>query len=145
MMAAEHSQIHFGRTVLPYQVRRSPRRATVSIAIDPAAGVLVTAPLATSMERLDRVVHSKATWIVKHLGRRPMAAMPDREFITCETSRRRRSGSSTHWWPKSAAPARCTCAAWSLATSGRWRSRTPRTSPWSGPVWQTSTPGRSSS
>ena len=85
MMATESSQVHFGHTVIPYQVYRSHRRATVSIAVDPAAGVLVTAPQATSIDRLDRVVHSKAPWIVKRLARQPPARAGEREFVSGET------------------------------------------------------------
>lgn len=85
MMAVERSQVHFGTTAIPYVVQRSQRRATVSIAIDPTAGVLVTAPQATTIERLDRVVRGKGRWIVTHLARRPESDTPDREFVTGET------------------------------------------------------------
>jgi predicted metal-dependent hydrolase len=85
MMAVERSQVRFGHTAIPYLVRRSTRRATVSIAIDSAAGVLVTAPQATPIERLDQVVHGKARWIVKHLGQQPESTAPGREFVSGET------------------------------------------------------------
>jgi len=85
MMAAERSQVRFGLTAIPYQVHRSRRRATVSIAIDPAAGVLVTAPETTSIERLDQVVHRKARWIVQHLDRQPKDSAYAREFVSGET------------------------------------------------------------
>ena len=87
MMAIEHSQIRFGLTAIPYTVKRSPRRGTVSISIDPPNGVLVTAPQATPMARLDRVVHSKARWIMERLKRAPrQAGRPaEREFVGGET------------------------------------------------------------
>jgi predicted metal-dependent hydrolase len=85
MMAVERSQVHFGHTAIPYVVRRSQRRTTVSIAIDPAAGVLVTAPQATTIERLDRVVRGKARWIVTHTSQLPESVVAEREFVTGET------------------------------------------------------------
>ena len=87
MMGAERSEIHFGYTVIPYAVRRSYRRASVSIAIDPTLGVLLTAPKATSIQRLDRVVHAKARWILERLQRLPdeIDATPSREFVSGET------------------------------------------------------------
>lgn len=87
MTATERSQISFGLTAIPYMVKRSPRRGTVSIAIDPTDGVLVTAPQATPIARLDRVVHAKARWIVEHMkpSACPERKAADREFITGET------------------------------------------------------------
>ena len=71
-MAIERSEVRFGLTTIPYLVTRSHRRGTVSIAIDPAMGVLLTAPQATPIARLDRVVHDKARWIVERLRRGPV-------------------------------------------------------------------------
>jgi predicted metal-dependent hydrolase len=87
MMAIERSEVRFGLTAIPYVVRRSQRRGTVSIAIDPSMGVLLTAPQATPIARLDRVVHDKARWIVERLRRGPVGAVrtPPREFVNGET------------------------------------------------------------
>ena len=87
MMAIERSEVRFGLTAIPYLVRRSQRRGTVSIAIDPSMGVLLTAPQATPIARLDRVVHDKARWIVERLRRGPVGAVrtPPREFVNGET------------------------------------------------------------
>jgi len=87
MMAIERSEVRFGLTAIPYVVRRSQRRGTVSIAIDPAMGVLLTAPQATPIARLDRVVHDKARWIVERLRRGPVGAEhpAPREFVNGET------------------------------------------------------------
>jgi len=87
MMAIERSEVRFGLTAIPYVVRRSQRRGTVSIAIDPAMGVLLTAPQATPIARLDRVVHDKARWIVERLRRGPTGAerTAPREFVNGET------------------------------------------------------------
>ncbi len=84
-MAQERSQVQFGTTSIAYAVRRSQRRRTVSIAIDPSEGVVVTAPGATSMARLDNVVRAKARWIVQHLGRQPGEGRAAREFVSGET------------------------------------------------------------
>jgi predicted metal-dependent hydrolase len=81
----ECSQVQFGTTEIPYAVKRSLRRRTVSIAIDPTDGVLVTAPVTTSMARLDSVVHAKARWIVQHLRKQPGEGRAGREFVSGET------------------------------------------------------------
>jgi predicted metal-dependent hydrolase len=85
MMAIERSEVRFGLTAIPYVVRRSQRRGTVSIAIDPSMGVLLTAPQATPIARLDRVVHDKARWIVERLRRGPVERAAPREFVNGET------------------------------------------------------------
>jgi predicted metal-dependent hydrolase len=85
MMAIERSEVRFGLTTIPYLVTRSHRRGTVSIAIDPAMGVLLTAPQATPIARLDRVVHDKARWIVERLRRGPVERAAAREFVNGET------------------------------------------------------------
>lgn len=86
MSAMERSEVRFGLTAIPYVVRRSQRRGTVSIAVDPRLGVLLTAPQATPIARLDSVVHAKARWIVERLRR---LAVPEgvaaREFVSGET------------------------------------------------------------
>ena len=87
MMAIERSEVRFGLTAIPYMVRRSQRRGTVSIAIDPSMGVLLTAPQTTPIARLDRVVHDKARWIVERLRRGSADAerTAPREFVNGET------------------------------------------------------------
>jgi predicted metal-dependent hydrolase len=83
----ERSQVRFGTTTIGYRIQRSPRRSTVSIAIDPADGVLVTAPRPASLERLDRIVRAKAPWIVERLKRSSdlPPPLPAREFVSGET------------------------------------------------------------
>ena len=88
MSAGERSAVQYGRTRIGYAIRRSARRGTVSIAIDPEQGVLVTAPDAVSIERLDHVVHGKARWIVERLRDREVLERPRaREFVSGETFR----------------------------------------------------------
>jgi predicted metal-dependent hydrolase len=84
---SSRSIVTFGGTQIAYSIRRSSRRSTVSIAIDPTEGVLVTAPRPASLERLDRIVHAKAPWIIDRLKRRSdlPPPMPAREFVSGET------------------------------------------------------------
>ena len=72
MMArgAERSVARFGDTLIPYAIFRSRRRLTVSIAVDARAGVLVTAPEAAAVSRLDELVRNKALWILERLRRK---------------------------------------------------------------------------
>lgn len=84
--AAERSHVRWGTTLIPYAVQRSGRRRTVAVAVDPDRGVVLTAPLDTPVERLDRIVRAKSRWIVDHLRRHgdvPPAAGA-REFVSGE-------------------------------------------------------------
>lgn len=86
LSSLEHSEVAFGRTRIAYQVRRSQRRGTVSIAIDPEHGVLVTAPLPTTLLRLDGIVRQKGVWILRNLRDRAALTTPSfREFVSGET------------------------------------------------------------
>jgi predicted metal-dependent hydrolase len=58
----------------------------VSVAVEPSGQVVLTAPAATTVERLDRVVRQKARWIVERArrgGRLPRPAA--RELVSGET------------------------------------------------------------
>jgi predicted metal-dependent hydrolase len=83
----ERSAVQWGTTKIPYEIRRSSRRATVSLTIDPKAGLLVTAPGTTPVPRLDAVVRTKAKWVVERLKRISDVppALPGREFVSGET------------------------------------------------------------
>ena len=85
-MHGERSSVQFGRTRIKYRIERSNRRRTVAVAVDPAHGVMLTAPEDVSVERLDRVVHDKARWIVERLRLvdQPEAPLPEREFVSGE-------------------------------------------------------------
>jgi predicted metal-dependent hydrolase len=83
----ESSAVQFGRTLLAYQIRRSQRRSTVSIAVVPQAGLVVTAPAKATTARLDVLVRQKGAWIaqrLKHQDELP-PALPEREFVSGET------------------------------------------------------------
>ena len=67
MSFEETSEVRYGRTTIEYGIRRSARRKTVAIAVDPLEGVLLTAPPGVDVAQLDRVVKAKAQWIVDRL------------------------------------------------------------------------------
>lgn len=89
LASCEHGEVQFGRTSIPYQVRRTERRRTVSISVDPRNGVLVTTPKGVSQEQVTDLVRAKGAWIVEHLrmlGRLGPEPTP-REFVSGETFR----------------------------------------------------------
>jgi predicted metal-dependent hydrolase len=85
--AGESSKVQFGRTLLEYQIQRSSRRSTVSIAVVPRAGLVVTAPERATTKRLDELVRRKGAWIVQRLKRQEELPPPlsEREFVSGET------------------------------------------------------------
>lgn len=84
--SVERSEVRFGSKTIEYSIRRSSRRGTVSIAIDPTEGVLVTAPSPAPVGRLDEIVHAKATWIVQRLKRQSdLPPTQQKEFVSGET------------------------------------------------------------
>ena len=86
MTGTERSEVQWGRTQIPYLIRRSARRGTVSVAVEPSGQVVLTAPSVTTVERLDRVVRQKARWIVERTRRTGALQQPtDREFVSGET------------------------------------------------------------
>lgn len=85
MSELERSEVQWGRTEIAYSIRRSDRRGTVAIAIEPSGAVVLTAPRLTPVPRLDRVVREKAKWIVDRVRRRSSGAAPtEREFVSGE-------------------------------------------------------------
>ena len=85
MTMPEHAVL-WGRTLIPFEIRRSGREKTVSIAVEPGGEVVVTAPQATDVERLRGLVREKAGWIVRR--RRLLESLdpaPTREFLSGET------------------------------------------------------------
>ena len=82
----DRSAVRFGTKTIEYGIRRSARRVTVSIAVDPTEGVLVTAPAPAPVKRLDELVYAKATWILQRLKRQSDLPPPSqKEFISGET------------------------------------------------------------
>ncbi len=85
--ALETSRVQWGRTRIDYAIRRSARRKTVAVAVDPVDGVLLTAPQDVPVVRLDQVVRDKARWIVerlRHVGQ-PEPPAPPRELVSGES------------------------------------------------------------
>lgn len=87
MQVEATSRIRFGRTEIAYGIRRSPRRKTVSVVVDADDGVILTAPDAVPVTRLDQVVRDKAPWILERLRRAETleTPTPSRSFVSGET------------------------------------------------------------
>lgn len=83
----EFSTVQFGTTVLNYRLRRTERKKTVSIAVDPQAGIIVTAPEQATKKRIDDLVRQKGPWLVKRIKRQSdlPAPLPKREYVSGET------------------------------------------------------------
>ena len=83
----EQSRIQFGRTAIPYTIRRGKREKTVAVAVDPVEGVLVRAPSGTKISKLDEIVYRKAKWIIDRRRRHEDLPPPPspREFVSGET------------------------------------------------------------
>ncbi len=83
----ERSEIQFGLTRIPFLIRRSEKRGTVALTIENNGGLVVTAPIETSIDRLNDVVRHKAPWVVQRIRLvRELPAPPsEREFVTGET------------------------------------------------------------
>ena len=84
---AERSEVRWGTTRIPYDIRRSSRRRTVALTVTPPGQVLLTAPTETPVERLDEVVRAKAKWIASRLRLvRPAEPKPSpRELVSGES------------------------------------------------------------
>jgi len=84
---AEASEIQFGLTRIPFQIRRSMRRATVALTIEHDGGLVVTAPNDVPVDKLEAVVRNKAFWVLQHSREvRALAPRPaPREFVSGET------------------------------------------------------------
>jgi predicted metal-dependent hydrolase len=74
-------------TQIKYGIRRSRRRRTVAISVDPQLGVLLTAPAGVPVGRLDRIVQDKARWIINRLKLIEKNAIehPPKKFVSGES------------------------------------------------------------
>src|SRR5207247_193270 len=119
-LMSERGLVQFGATTIDYTVVRSARRRkTIEITLDPAAGVLVAAPLGADAEQIRAIVTKRAGWIVRHATRADLVPHP-REFISGESlpylgrqvrllverSGQRVAVRFSHWSFQIAAPAR---------------------------------------
>ena len=89
MTTVEQSSIAWGRTTIHYEVRRSGRRRTVTLGVEPDGSVVVAAPEGVALARLDAVVLARAAWVVEHAASRTRMALAPapREFVNGETFR----------------------------------------------------------
>lgn len=82
---SERDCITFGSTPIEYEVVRSHRRRkTVQIALDPARGILVSAPLDTPSERIRTIVTRHASWLVRRASPDILRPTP-KAFISGES------------------------------------------------------------
>lgn len=84
---SQSAVIEYGRRRIEYQIRRTRRLKTVSVAVDPVAGVLLSAPQNTTDERLARIVRAKAPWILakQKLINDARNLPANKEFVSGET------------------------------------------------------------
>jgi len=68
MDRGERGVLLLGNERVEYPIRRS-RRRSIGLTIDPAAGLIVTAPYRASQQDIQEVVLWKAPWIGRHLER----------------------------------------------------------------------------
>jgi len=82
---AERGSIRFGATTIPFVIIRSRRRRkTIEITLDPADGVLVSAPVNVPSEDVVRVVRRRAGWIVRKSTEAMLHPRP-KQFISGES------------------------------------------------------------
>ena len=82
---AEKGSVRFGSTTIPFVILRSRRRRkTIEITLDPAEGVLVSAPADIPSEDVARVVHRRAGWIVRESTQATLHPAP-KQFVSGES------------------------------------------------------------
>lgn len=86
---SEHSEVLFGKTRIPFLIRRSEKRATVALTVENTGKLVVTAPTEATIERLNALVRTKAPWVVQRLRRASEypGEQAAREFVRGETFR----------------------------------------------------------
>jgi predicted metal-dependent hydrolase len=77
--------IQFGNQKIPYTLKKSHRRKTLSISVD-QYGVSVISPIETAQEKIDSTLHQKAVWIIKQLSdfSEMHASVKERSFLSGE-------------------------------------------------------------
>lgn len=83
----EKGTVTFGKRNIKFFVKRSRKRKTISLFVDPFEGVFLRAPLKPSLKILEKLVYSKAVWIItkQRLINEIINRLPKREFVTGET------------------------------------------------------------
>ena len=86
-MIAEKGSIAFGGRNIDFFIRRSNRRRTISLFVDPHEGVFLRVPFGPTIDSLSKLVHSKAKWILKKQKQIKEVGefLPKREFANGET------------------------------------------------------------
>ncbi len=86
-MKIEKGRVAFGNRPIDFFIKRSKRRKTISIFVDPFDGVFLRAPLWPSAQELSKLVHSKAVWILNKQRQieEIKEFLPKREFVGGET------------------------------------------------------------
>ncbi len=83
----EIPSVVYGTSRIEYSVNRSRQRTTAEVAVDPKEVVVVTCPLETSDDQVEKVVLKKASWILSKMKRLGEIAVepPEREYVSGET------------------------------------------------------------
>lgn len=85
----EHHELQFPEGAVRYELRRTARRRTVGIAVEPDRRVVVTAPRSATRERVAALVTRRVRWIRRQWNRiaaLPPASLP-RQWVAGETHR----------------------------------------------------------
>jgi len=64
MTTAQGSQIQFGDTTIPYEIRRTPNRSSISVSVHPDGAVTVDAPMRTRKKHIAEAVQARQVWIL---------------------------------------------------------------------------------
>lgn len=67
MMLWDELTIPFGKTRITCFLRRTSRKKTVTIAVDPVQGILVTSPRQAELAQVQKIILRKRAWIVGKL------------------------------------------------------------------------------
>lgn len=81
-------QISFGRTKIKYEIRRSNRKKTVGLVVQPNTYVIVLSPRFLSENNIKQIVLKRAGWIIKHqdkIRRFKADTHPKKDFVSGET------------------------------------------------------------
>lgn len=85
----EKRLMHLRTGALEYVLRRTGRRLTVGITVEPSGNVTVAAPAAASIGQVERILKRRETWIRRRVERvmsQPPPPIP-REWVNGETHR----------------------------------------------------------
>lgn len=86
-MNKEKGKVFFGKKYVIFFVKRSNKRKTVSLFVDPFEGTFLRAPQKTSIDVLKNIIHSRAVWILnkQRLIDESFKQFPPKEYINGES------------------------------------------------------------